>query len=368
MRSLIGCFYLIFLFPHCLCSDANNNLFSLIKLFNFIKDPERKVTIFSKHDISFKFLIDYYGTNPQECLSQVFKLRHIHFESLVFYIISTRYTSFHIPASLTQWEVIISTDMIRGLVKVLILNLFFKPYSSTKEMTKSFSIIEILIKFAQRYIGLSILSKFIEETVSNDIKDWKFAMKFLPNVYLNGTIDYNQFISFLHWLLRTGRNYSLEFKALDSPYYFLFVILLNQIIRRKDLSLFENSYPDLPFLFALILSEINDRGECNVPVATYTNKTYHRCLQGFFGANKRRNSIPVVLNKKMDIIPVARSKLGLGVRYSFPALVEAFGKQFPEPRSKENHNILWQLKGILLVEKKLKIPRNRAKEKEIRRT
>jgi hypothetical protein len=350
-------------------------LSSLLDVVKYIRDPNRKHCLFTKGDGLIWFLSDYYENFPVTCLETTFRYDYPPFEALLLDIISDKlkvdlYSTercFHFLKDhyyKDHFVFIIRENYTK--IRKIIQKIFITPCNSLADRTKNSSLIKWYIKLVKRYSTLPFLEKnYIpkyaqkkREQLLYDIKNWEFANRFLDVVYSNGTIDYIQFFSIFYHLMRNEANPLTVYQKSNSHYYFFFAIFLNQSIVKKDFKLYTLDLPELPYLVALILMNVNASGESIFP--EFKGKKYHAYIQKFLGPNTKHKSLAEVLNKKTNIITLVYEKLRLEEQRPLSSLIKSFEERFPEPRNNEDSNILWQLKGIALLEESFTILQNSA--------
>jgi hypothetical protein len=131
------------------------------------------------------------------------------------------------------------------------------------------------------------------------IKVWKFAIKYLPAISPNGKINYKQFSSILNDVVSSNGN-TLVKNEIYSNQFFLFVTLLNHLIKKKDFEIFKAEFPELPSLIGLILYFLKDDGDLGGKIfpSEYPPKSYHYDFSFFFGPKTRIFSQRFIIKKR----------------------------------------------------------------------
>ena len=184
----------------------------------------------------------------------------------------------------------------------------------------------------------------------NDIETCEFGMIFILPISSDWVLDYNLFFSTFNWLIRAESTSFPEYIAPDPKFYLPFAVCLVHMIRKKDNSLYESTHPNLPFLVGLILSKIDIVGVRLFTI--YYPNGYVGILRKFFNPAKKFKSLVHVLNTKKDQFITLAKELGISFSKisSFSQLMDLLPNSFLEQQNEKNHNILWQLKGLVLLE------------------
>ena len=198
-------------------------------------------------------LSKYFESDPVVCLNGVFEMGDYAFNELFFSVIWNGVSNvsvriFSVPRVLPSGLFHIE-NMCKGITEMAMIHLF-TLYKSETEMAEGFKIIEVLIKFAKNYIELFCYRTESAENsyyrgnlrnLSKPIEDLKFVMRSFD--FTNGTIDDTQFFILIS---RLGPTSLKGYDENLSGYYLLLATHLNNIIKRRDFTLYESKYPELP--------------------------------------------------------------------------------------------------------------------------
>jgi hypothetical protein len=221
-------------------------------------------------------------------------------------------------------------------IKTIVQNLFAEPYKTENEIAKKFSIIKILIKFAERYSQLD-----------DDVKAWKFTMIHLPTVFLNETFDYLRFFSIYYGTFMKPRGSFPEYKESDSPYFFLLAIVITHIIRTKDSNLFKVDHPELPYFAGLVIYNTDFFGFPK----HYYHPCYYNYLEDHFSPETKIKFLNNFLTKREQTMNLV--KKGLGIEINDPIAISDLLEKLKATPNKpqiENYNdLLWILSGVACI-------------------
>jgi hypothetical protein len=354
---IIALIFSIFLNILCTCAVNNENSSSLIGFFPLYErlrqDTSWAVITFASSLSYVQFVIEYYRAEPEKCLREAFKINDRHFAELFFDILSSQKNEEYYMARNSD-PIVCSID-IRCNIESLVRNVLFEPYDSLKELQEKIVVINLLIEFFKRYLDPSYYVPAFKsislQQDSKEIERWEQAIDFLLHNSQQGEIDYNFLVSFVPW--PNGSN-DLEFPSQPEDkfdrYSLIFFSYIHYIIRGKDHRVFDFNHPDLVFLMALILDNIDDLGNCLFPC---DDEWQSYCkLKEFFVREKN----PFVLLKeivirKKEIYTVAKAKLAIiGAPHCIFCLYDFFEKSFGKDPNDENRNILFQLKCLSHLE------------------
>ena len=251
----ISCFSLI-----CgVISCANDwGKFSLIeeyyKLTGEYKNPPSKTL---KIDITdyVRSLNHYYKSDPISCLDEAFWMRDFASDEFFFEVITSE--PFYVQK--TFYFLYLPQKRVLGFekarkncenIKKAVYSCLYKPWKSNDDMEVKFSVINLLIRFIERYqnsiISLRSDEKYMKE-LSREIIRWKSVMNYILSHSSNGAINYNYFFSTFYKFVGAGVVVFPKYNEGNSKYYLLLATSLHHIIRKKDTKIFEIDHPELPF-------------------------------------------------------------------------------------------------------------------------
>jgi hypothetical protein len=344
-------FILQFLITFCISSDIAK--FAKLKIvLDFLKSPDRREKRFEKYQYPVRILFECYEADKETCLNEVYKLNFIPLEELFFSFLTGFFYTYSIPLNLNtdylHQSIVWSSDR----MKVVVWNLFIKPFVTEEEMIKRFSIIKLYIKFAKRYVGYTELwsNKTTMNELASQIEDWEFSIRVFPLISPNGKIDYSQFFSTFNWIMRPKNKNLTTFVKSQKNNFFLFAIILNQMVALKDPDLFKFEYPELPFLLALLLKRVSNFGN-NIFPSYFQLADYSTYLRQFFGYSTRKKLLDLALENKNKLLKLAEEEIGLDPDFpnSLSLLIDSFERVPFVCQSENHHNLLWQLKGISFI-------------------
>jgi hypothetical protein len=344
----------VFLFFSFVSSAVN--FFTLRQVCHSLQDPKRRVENFSRNDTLVKFLIDQFAADPVGSLHEVFPLDYIPFEALFFRFIGYHLDYFYMPRDFKPYDCYVEAVRICNNIKVLIPRLFFKYSTSTEGIARNFLIIKKLIKFVERnqkrIISLLPDKGEVVDQLSKDIKSWIFVQDFFSSNGPIKSINYFQFFSTFHEVF-TFKSDNIH-KLNKKKNFLLSAVYFYRMIVTKDNKLYETSHPNLPYLVGVILKMVDIFG--NVIYDNNFTFLYKHYLSKFLNPVTKFNFFAKVLRKKEIVITDAKEILGLNPeqRYSLSLLVFSLERVPILCQSEYYHNILWQLKGMALIEEFLK--------------
>ena len=294
------------------------------------------------------FLKDYYVADPISCLEEVYEMNNVHFEAMFFEILTVKYIQYYIrfPRSNKIYTAVTSLK----LIEVMIRKILFKPFCSSDDMEKKFSIIRLLIKFLKRYLNTYLHPQSYadcDDTLEL-IKAWEHVMTFFPSISSNGIIDYDYFFTIFHSLRTT------KYTKMDIQDSVLLETVIHHLIVLKDIKLFDISHPYLPFLACLILGKVDDMGNLRFNHKGYHPSSFANHVKSLFEDKTKFSSFTDILISTWKIVVAAKKKLGTNTR-SRSYLAQCLEVALQKPLDEENLNIMWQLNGLAVIEKFLKI-------------
>jgi hypothetical protein len=323
------------------------NLNSLTEVVDFLKDPNRQVNYFLSFQDPAKFLFTYYQDAPEKCLEEIFESNYFSLDELFFSVISIQEQVHYLHPTEETFGVVFK--IFERIISV-VHRKFFQQYQSKEELAKHFSIIKLFFKFANRHANFAahFCTTKVEERIAknliSEIGVWEFVTQNLPKFSPNGTIDYAQaFTSFDGILAPTGNTFP-KFDENKIGHTFLFAILLNQVIMKKDPELFTIIHPNLPSLIGLIFDCVDDRGE-SILSCNYHHVIFHYKLRNFFKSKYKLLSLANITKKRkmMEILENGEFE----VKGSGTATYQLESPQ-------RDPKVVWQLKGISIIEEFLK--------------
>ena len=367
-----GNFFLILPFFFLLKSDntiraANVVHFDLRGEYHkLIEDNLENNTVVLAIDIAkYDILIEYFKADPKACLAEVNEIGDYAFDELFFKVIWRDHTCgivmiFSDP-QVVPLDILHIQVMGEKLIKMAI-SYLFTPYRSETEMTEGFKIIEILFKFMKRHKNLLLhfppdpsdelfeLSRKSVASFPKRIDDLKFVMRTFSFDFPNGTIDY---IQFLILFSRLGKISLKGYDENQSGYYLLLATHLHNIIKRRDFTLYESKYPELPLLICFILNNVD-----SLILTSYYPLDYYTVLKNSFinrGYSKLAWHLSNCIKSKEEVIKLAKEKLGLEncSECSISHIIEVSEGLGGIPNDEDSF-ILWQLKGLEILERTLK--------------
>jgi hypothetical protein len=351
-------FFSIFLNNLCICAVTNDKFSSLrgfFPLFESIRqDSLKRIITFDKSLYYIQFVIEYHKAEPEKCLREAFTINDLHFDDLFFKILSSQKAKEYYLAR--NSKPIFRASTIRLNIKTLVLNIVFEPYSSLKELQEKILLINLLIDFLKRYSDPSYFTRRLRSNSKfelNTIELWQRLMYYLLDNSHQGEIDHNFLISFIPWpngpkQLVFPRDSEDKFHSFG----LIFFWYINYIIRGKDHRLFDFNHPDLVFLIAFILDNIDDLGNSLFPYYDYDRWKLYCKLEEFFVREKDSFLLlENIVNKKKEIYTVAKAKVAIiGSPHCIFRLYDLFEEFFNKDPSGENRNILFQLKCVTHLE------------------
>jgi hypothetical protein len=332
------------LFPLFFLSLCTSTISSLNDFFSILELHGKKSCIiwFDKSSPYVNFLIDYYNRDRRAFFEEAFPIDDIFFNNLLFRVISNKKFDRH-GLYLDGHRGLIAFN-ICWYIEITILNILFESYSSSRKFKENISLINILIKFLERY-----------SQIPKQIEKWKQVLKCCLDDSSNITIQYDLLYSLVLW----QKNY----KDLVIPHVshdkfvsncLLFYSNINQIINGKDFKIFEFNHPNRILPIACILDNIDDSG--NSLVLSHHehsfNSFYWKFDFFFLGEKKSDLLLEAIVKKKAQIVKVAEEKVGSETaqpNWVFH-LTARFEKYFNINQSQDNQNILFQLKGLTIIE------------------
>jgi hypothetical protein len=311
---------------------------------NFDISFNEKWTQYVKFDSSLgyvNFVKKYHETFPHACLTEAFEIDSPFLDYLLLSIISTPDRDFYSMDA--ACEPISVARMILTELKLLVEDFLFEPYDSQVQLLENAAVLDLFFQFFRKY------SEKSNQPFSETIFHWTSIKDYLLTDSHNGAIDYNLLFVF-PWPNGILRDTLPFYDEENSHDYLIFAANLHRLIRRKDFKLFQlDHHPYLVLLLAFILDNINDLGRSDF--LEYNPRPFYTQLTDFFN----RGANPVTLletikDKKLHIIDMAKEKLSKANLYSSQNFIlPAFEKHFSEDPSKENQNILFQLKCLLII-------------------
>jgi hypothetical protein len=343
----------IFFLSFCICNISNGNVFSMrddyFTRFRDVLLNFPTCIMFDDSQEYVNFLIKFYESDPIACLNEAFTIDDSLFAYLLFNIISTR-------GDKQSFLCLDDNHCKRALeicnyIKSMIIDILFEPYDSLAKLQKNNSVIQLLIKFLQKYSK----SSYYLPLFSKDIERFQNTINYLLVNSPDGNIYYKFLFSLGLW-----PNGKIDFILTSNSDEFsknglTFFSYLHQIIRGKDFKIFECQDSDLVLLLAFILDNIDDQGLSTFP--EYDSDRYYSILTSFFiqPEGSYQKLLWRIKFKKKDLVTMAESIVGDLIKFVhkiflLAASIDAHFDKFP---SQFNRNILFQLKCLCALEEYL---------------
>jgi hypothetical protein len=312
-----------------------------------------------------KYIIDYYKKEPQALFEEAFPNENIYFNELLFAVISSRNFDIH-GMNLNSDRTLLACQIRRDIEKTIISILF--ESSSRMKFKKKISLINILIKFLEKYAQLSYFRDTYDLTpaeVSKRVEFWEYLIKGHLYDSLNGIIQYDLLFSFVFWPI-DSENLVLPFSSDDEfvGNCLIFYSSIHQIIDNRDFKIFEFDHFNriLPIVF--ILDNIDDSGASLILPNTSSFESFHYKFDYFFCREKNLDLlVEKIIEKKHQIVEIAKGKVDsemAQLNYIFH-LTASFEHYFNENKSQDNQNILFQLKCLTIIEEFMNLSRHKLK-------
>jgi hypothetical protein len=355
MKFSKGFLFISYFFGFISCSNRKVSLME--DYYKMVGEP-LGVLIKIKITDYVKFLKEYYVNDPISCLEEAFWMRDFAFDEIFFQVILSDpiiYTEdpqyIYLPRAHTPIFYLARKSCEH--IKSLIVNRLCIPCHSEEDLELNFSVIEIMIKFIKRYINLVDCFRFFSvyrDELNKDVTTWKEVMRYISSHSGNGKLEYNYFFSTFHRFIRPGvREYPI-FESASPQKYLLLNVSIHNIVKRKDPEFFEIDHPEFPFLIAIIFNFMNRAGE--ILYHGYNPSFLYQLFKDYFALANKEASLLKVYRQKKSVKDLAKARLSLKnvCENSSSDILDLFEESFPKPLNPSDHNIWWQLKGLVILE------------------